>query len=80
MKFKITLLIVLTVLVSKMGVGQVYTNTFTGAGACPTNGNTPTMAANSTGTAVSRTTMTCNSTNNVFNSNCCTANINLLVK
>jgi uncharacterized repeat protein (TIGR02543 family) len=68
MKFKITLLIALTVLVSKIGVGQIYTNTFTGASACPTNGNTPTMATNSTGTAVSRTTMTCNSTNNVFNS------------
>ena len=107
MKFKITLLIVLTVLVSKMGVGQfltcmpkfvsrmfnrmavlpltlplclvlvlgvngvkaqIYVNTFTGASACPTNGNTPTMATNSTGTAVSRTTITCNNTANVFNS------------
>jgi autotransporter-associated beta strand protein len=47
---------------------QIYVNTFTGASACPTNGNTPTMATNSTGTAVSRATITCNSTANVFNS------------
>ena len=47
---------------------QIYVNTFTGVSACPTNGNTPTMAANSTGTAASRTTITCNSTANVFNS------------
>ena len=47
---------------------QIYVNAFTGVSACPTNGNTPTMATNSTGTAVSRTTMTCNATVNVFNS------------
>ena len=47
---------------------QIYANSFTGASACPTNGNTPTMATNSTGTAVSRTTITCNSTGGVFNS------------
>ena len=47
---------------------QIYVNTFTGASACPTNGNTPTMATNSTGSAVSRATITCNSTANVFNS------------
>jgi hypothetical protein len=59
-------------LVLVLGMGgvkaQIYVNTFTGGSACPTNGNTPTMATNSTGTAVSRATITCNSTANVFNS------------
>ena len=49
-------------------IGQIYNNTFTGASGCPTNGNTPTMAGNSTGAAVTRSTITCNSTANVFNS------------
>ena len=47
---------------------QIYVNAFTGASACPTNGNTPTMATNSTGSALSRSTITCNATINVFNS------------
>ena len=46
----------------------IYVNTFTGVSACPTNGNVPTMATNATGTAVTRSTITCNSTANVFNS------------
>jgi mucin-19 len=46
----------------------IYSNVFTGASACPTNGNLPTMAANSTGTPLSRSTITCNATANVFNS------------
>jgi hypothetical protein len=50
------------------GFGQVYTNAFTGTGACPTQGNTPTTVANATGTPLSRNTVTCNVTNNVFNS------------
>ena len=63
-------LLALFVMVMGMGVswGQIYVNQFTGASACPTNGNTPTMATNSTGTAVSRTTITCNNTANVFSS------------
>ncbi len=49
--------------------GQIYTNTFSGAGACPTQGNTPTMSANATGTPLSRSTgVTCTSTANAFNS------------
>ncbi len=48
--------------------GQIYVNTFTGASACPTNGNVPTMALNSTGTPVTRSTVTCTATLNVFNS------------
>ena len=60
----------LLIMVLGMGVswGQIYVNQFTGVSACPTNGNTPTMATNSTGAAVTRTTVTCNSTANVFNS------------
>ena len=50
-------------------LGQIYVNSFTGTGACPTQGNTPTTAVNSTGTAVSRSTVTCTSAANVFNSN-----------
>lgn len=48
--------------------GQIYVNTFNGVSACPTNGNTPTMALNSTGTSVTRSTVTCTATANVFNS------------
>lgn len=46
----------------------LYANAFTGASACPTNGNIPTMALNSTGAPVTRTSVTCMSTGNVFNS------------
>ena len=46
----------------------LYYNSFTGVSACPTNGNIPTMATNSTGTPVTRSTVTCNATANVFNS------------
>jgi len=46
----------------------LYANAFTGASACPTNGNVPTMAADATGTPVTRSTVTCMSTGNVFNS------------
>ncbi|MEP7168614.1 MAG: hypothetical protein ABI855_04535 [Bacteroidota bacterium] len=53
---------------SNVSNGQIYLNQFTGASACPTNGNIPAMAANSTGTPVTRSTVTCNSTANVFNS------------
>jgi len=46
----------------------IYLNTFTGISACPTNGNVPTMVTNSTGTPLSRNTITCNATANVLNS------------
>ena len=46
----------------------LYVNTFTGASACPTNGNVPTVATNATGAALTRSTITCSSTANVFNS------------
>ncbi|MFB9088587.1 YDG domain-containing protein, partial [Flavobacterium paronense] len=46
----------------------IYQNVFTGATGCPTNGNTPTMVTNATGTPVTRTTIACTGTANVFNS------------
>lgn len=46
----------------------LYANAFTGASACPTNGNIPTMAVNATGAPLTRTSVTCMSTGNVFNS------------
>ena len=46
----------------------IYLNQFTGVSACPTNGNTPVMATNATGTALTRSTLTCTTAANVFNS------------
>lgn len=70
---RLTTLIVALLLFLVAGIlnvcqGQIYVNTFTGASACPTNGNTPSMATNSTGAALTRNTITCQSTANVFNS------------
>lgn len=49
--------------------GQViYSNTFTGTGTCPTQGNTPTVSANATGTPFTRSTVTCTASAGVFNS------------
>ncbi|HAD34742.1 MAG TPA: hypothetical protein DCF44_09650, partial [Chitinophagaceae bacterium] len=47
---------------------NVYLNQFTGAGVCPTPGNIPTVAANATGTALTRNLITCLAAANVFNS------------
>lgn len=47
---------------------NLYLNQFTGASVCPTPGNVPTIAANATGTALTRSTITCTPTANVFNS------------
>jgi uncharacterized repeat protein (TIGR02543 family) len=52
-----------------VGWGQIYTNAFTGPSACPTNGNTPTIAANATGAPVSRSTIVCAPLANFFSSN-----------
>lgn len=46
----------------------LYLNQFTGASACPTNGNVALAPENATGTEVTRSTITCQSTGNVFNS------------
>ena len=52
-----------------ISAGQtLYSNTFTGASACPTNGNVPANGPNATGTPVTRSTITCMNTANVFNS------------
>jgi hypothetical protein len=48
--------------------GQLYSNTFTGASACPTPGNMPVVAPNATGTTMVRNTLTCMAAANVFNS------------
>lgn len=50
------------------GRGQIYINTFTGVSACPTNGNSPSVITNATGDVLSRSTMICNATSNIFNS------------
>ena len=60
---------VLMSLFSLSGIAQnVYLNQFTGASSCPTPGNVPTVAANATGTALTRNLITCTPTANVFNS------------
>ncbi|AWI25957.1 YDG domain-containing protein [Flavobacterium pallidum] len=46
----------------------LYLNQFTGVSACPTNGNIALVQVNTTGTPLTRNTITCNSTGNVFNS------------
>ncbi|MCX6217008.1 T9SS type A sorting domain-containing protein [Spirosoma sp.] len=54
----------------RSGYGQViYSNTFTGTGACPTQGNIPVMSSNATGTVLSRSSsLTCDTGADVFNS------------
>jgi len=49
-------------------VSGLYLNQFTGVSACPTNGNVAATPANATGAPLTRSTLTCNSTANVFNS------------
>jgi hypothetical protein len=46
----------------------LYLNNFTGVAACPTNGNTPSVPANATGDPMSRSTITCTTLANMFNS------------
>jgi len=47
----------------------LYLNQFSGAAACPTNGNVPVVSSNATGTPLTRSTITCTNAANVFNSN-----------
>jgi hypothetical protein len=61
-------LLMLVCLVPVTVSAQLYSNVFTGASACPTPGNMPVLAANATGTALTRNTLTCTSAANVFNS------------
>ena len=58
-----------SVIIPAISFGQIYTNTFTGTGVCPTQGNTPTTSTNATGTPLTRSTVTCTPAANVFNSN-----------
>ena len=46
----------------------LYINQFLGTAICPTQGNIPTMALNAIGTPITRSSVTCQSTGNVFNS------------
>ncbi|TDE13689.1 T9SS type A sorting domain-containing protein [Dyadobacter psychrotolerans] len=62
------LLLILTLILPATVFGQIYTNTFTGASACPTPGNVPVVATNATGSGLSRTSVTCNATLSTFNS------------
>jgi hypothetical protein len=62
------MLLILTCIMPVLGYGQIYSNTFTGASACPTPGNAPLVASNATGTVLVRNTLTCMAAANVFNS------------
>ncbi|WP_254413032.1 T9SS type A sorting domain-containing protein [Dyadobacter diqingensis] len=66
--FKQFLLFTITALLPVLSFAQIYQNSFTGASACPTAGNVPVMDANATGTAATRSTMTCTMFANAFNS------------
>ena len=46
----------------------LYLNQFTGVSACPTNGNVATVLTNTSGTPLTRSTITCTNSSNVFNS------------
>lgn len=60
--------ILFILLIRTAAFAQIYSNTFTGPSACPTPGNIPTLAANASGTVVTRNTITCTAASNVFNS------------
>lgn len=63
------LLCVFSFLLFQNAFSQVLTsNTFTGASACPTNGNIFSIVTNATVAPLSRMTIACNPTANVFNS------------
>ncbi|GAB4031854.1 T9SS type A sorting domain-containing protein [Spirosoma jeollabukense] len=62
------LIITFVLAIPIVSVGQIYSNTFTGTGTCPTQGNVPTTSPNATGTPLTRSTLLCSATNNVFNS------------
>lgn len=67
--YKVWILSGLLLAISAVSFSQViYSNTFTGASACPTQGNTPTVSANATGTPFTRSTVTCTAFTGVFNS------------
>jgi hypothetical protein len=67
-KFVFRSVLFLFMLISATSWAQLTTNTFTGVSACPTNGNSFSAVSNATVAAMSRNTITCNATANVFNS------------
>lgn len=67
--FRITFLVLVVLFtVPAVSFGQIYTIPFSGTGTCPTQGNTPTVSANATGTSFTRSTVTCTTAADVFNS------------
>jgi autotransporter-associated beta strand protein len=66
--YNLSIITGLLLLLPGMSLGQLTTNTFTGASACPTNGNTFGAVTNATVSAFTRSSLTCMSTANVFNS------------
>jgi hypothetical protein len=62
------LLLIMFLVVPKLTFCQIYSNTFTGASACPTPGNAATPIPGVTGTALTRSTITCTPFANAFNS------------
>ena len=65
---KTVFLFAVMLVLGNQSFAQLTTNTFTGASACPTNGNTFSAVSNATVAAFTRNTITCNATANVFNS------------
>lgn len=66
--FKQFLLFIALNLISTQIFAQLYSLTFTGSSACPTPGNTPVLLPNTTGTELTRNTLTCTPAAKVFNS------------
>ncbi|MCF0056590.1 T9SS type A sorting domain-containing protein [Dyadobacter sp. CY356] len=62
------LLLIVFFLAPVLTFGQIYSNTFTGASACPTPGNVATPISGVTGTALTRSITTCTAFSNAFNS------------
>ncbi len=63
-----SLLFISMFLLSSLQAQQLTINEFTGASACPTNGNSFSTVANATLLPLSRNTATCDAAENVFNS------------
>lgn len=62
------LLLILISITPALTFGQIYSNTFTGASACPTPGNIATPIAGVAGTELTRSTIICTPFSNAFNS------------
>lgn len=62
------LLLIFIIGIDKKGHAQIYQNSFTGNASCPTQGNIPAVATNSVGSPLTRSSLNCSPTSNVFNS------------